>query len=94
MLDINTVCVVYGQAARAFANGHLLVDYLPSVSVLKLVNSLEGVSSRRLRSERPDIARCYCWRGALWSLSDFSASCGCTPISVVGEYIEQQATPA
>jgi len=72
---------------------HLLVNYPPSVSVSKLVNSLKGASSRRLRAERPDIAKRYYWRGALWSPSYFAASCGGAPISVVRQYIEQQATP-
>lgn len=72
---------------------HLLVNYPPSVSVSKLVNSLKGASSRRLRVERPDIANRYYWRGALWSPSYFAASCGGAPIAVVRQYIEQQATP-
>ena len=41
---------------------HLLVHYPPKVAVSALVNSLKGVSARRLRQERPDIARHY-WRG-------------------------------
>ena len=73
---------------------HLLVNHPPSVSVSKLVNSLKGASSRRLRTERPDIAKRYYWRGALCSPSYFAASCGGAPISVVRQYIEQQATPA
>ena len=73
---------------------HLLVNYPPSVSVSRLVNSLKGASSRRLRTERPDIAKRYYWRGTLWSPSYFAASCGGAPISVVRQYIEQQATPA
>jgi putative transposase len=71
----------------------LLVSYPPSVSVSKLVNSLKGASSRRLRAERTDIAERYYWRGALWSPSYFAASCGGAPLSVVRQYIEQQATP-
>jgi putative transposase len=73
---------------------HLLVNYPPSISVSKLVNSLKGASSRRLRTERPDIAKRYYWRGSLWSPSYCAASCGGAPISVLRQYIEQQATPA
>ncbi|WP_431035949.1 IS200/IS605 family transposase [Streptomyces sp. P6-2-1] len=40
---------------------HLLADFPPEVAVTKLVNSLKGVSSRRLRQEFPDLARHY-WR--------------------------------
>lgn len=40
---------------------HLLVNFPPKVAVTKLVNSLKGVSSRRLRQEFPDLVRHY-WR--------------------------------
>ena len=49
------------------------VAYPPKVAISKLVNSLKGVSSRRLKQEFPDLARRYC-RGALWSPSYFAAS--------------------
>lgn len=71
---------------------HLLVNYLPKIAVSTLVNSLKGVSSRRLREIRPDIASHY-WKGVLWSPSYFAASCGGAPISIVRQYIEQQQTP-
>jgi len=72
---------------------HLLVNYPPSVPVSKLVNSLKGASSRRLRVDRPSIANRTVWRSALWSPSYFAASCGGAPIAIVRQYIEQQATP-
>ncbi|TLI79706.1 hypothetical protein FEK42_21080, partial [Escherichia sp. E2748] len=31
--------------------------------------------------------------GVLWSPSYFASSCGCAPISVIRQYIEQQQTP-
>ena len=68
---------------------HLLVHYPPKVSVSALVNSLKGVSARRLRQDRPDIARRY-GQGGLWSASYFAASCGGAPIEVLRQYIEQQ----
>lgn len=71
---------------------HLLVEYPPKVSVSALVNSLKGASSRRLRSERPDIKGRY-WKNMLWSPSYFAASCGGAPIGIVHQYIEQQQTP-
>ncbi|GAA4029839.1 hypothetical protein GCM10022232_89650 [Streptomyces plumbiresistens] len=40
---------------------HLLVNLPPKVAVTKLVNSLKGVSSRRLRQEFPDRVR-HNWR--------------------------------
>ncbi len=71
---------------------HLLIEYPPKVAVSALVNSLKGASSRRLRTERPDIANRY-WKNMLWSPSYFAASCGGAPIGIVRQYIEQQQTP-
>ena len=53
----------------------LLVNYPPKVAISKLVNSLKGVSSRRLRQYYPDIHQYY-WKGILWSPSCFAGSCG------------------
>jgi putative transposase len=71
---------------------HLLVEYPPKVAVSKLVNSLKGVSSRRLRQEYPAIARRY-YKGGLWSPSYFAGSCGGAPISILRSYIERQSPP-
>ncbi|MEV6950447.1 IS200/IS605 family transposase [Streptomyces sp. NPDC051183] len=72
---------------------HLLVNLPPKVALSKLVNSLKGVSSRRLRQEFPDLARHY-WRAQrLWSGSYFAGSVGGAPLSMVRQYIEQQNRP-
>jgi putative transposase len=71
---------------------HLLINYPPKVSISKLVNSLKGVSSRRLRQQYPEILRYY-WKGVLWSPSYFAGSCGGAPISVLKQYIQNQNTP-
>ena len=62
------------------------------ISISKLVNSLKGVSSRKLRLEHPDLLQHY-WKGVLWSPSYFAGSCGGAPIGVIRKYIEQQNTP-
>ena len=71
---------------------HLLVNYPPKVAISSLVNSLKGVSSRRLRRKYPNILR-KMWRGSLWSPSYFAGSCGGAPIEIIRKYIEQQRTP-
>lgn len=72
---------------------HLLVSFPPKVALSKLVNSLKGVSSRRLRQEFPELARHY-WRARrLWSGSYFAGSVGGAPLSVLHQYIEQQDQP-
>ncbi|MBO4209571.1 transposase, partial [Micromonospora echinofusca] len=56
----------------------------------RLVNSLKGVSSRRMRQEFPDLARHYYRANKLWSGSYFAGSVGGAPLSAVRRYIEQQ----
>ena len=72
---------------------HLLVNYPPKVAVARLVNSLKGVSSRRLRQEFPDLVRHYYRANKLWSGSYFAGTVGGAPLSVVKQYIEQQNRP-
>ncbi|GHU19554.1 IS605 family transposase [Alphaproteobacteria bacterium] len=72
---------------------HLLVNYPPKVQISKLVNSLKGVSSRLLRSERQDIAQKFYFKNVLWSPSYFAASCGGAPISIIRQYIDSQNPP-
>jgi putative transposase len=73
---------------------HLLVSFPPKVALSKLVNSLKGVSSRRMRQEFPDLHRHYYRANRLWSASYFAGSAGGAPISVLRHYIEQQNRPA
>jgi putative transposase len=68
---------------------HLLVEYPPKVSVSRLVNSLKGVSSRKLREWRPEVSGRY-HRGVLWSPSYFAASCGGAPLSIIANYVRDQ----
>jgi putative transposase len=71
---------------------HLLVHYPPKIAISKLVNSLKGSSSYRLKRLHPEINQYY-WQGKLWSPSYFVSSCGGAPIEIVRQYIEQQQTP-
>lgn len=73
---------------------HLLLNFPPKVALSKLVNSLKGVSSRRLPQEFPDPVRHYWQAQRLWSGSYFAGSAGGEPISVLRQYIEQQKRPA
>ena len=95
--SFTSVCTDFGAEMRACDGEddhvHLLVEYPPSVAIPKLVNSLKGVSSRRLRQQRPDIVRRY-WKGVLWSPSYFAASCGGAPLDIIRRYVEQQRKTA
>ena len=57
-------------------------------------SSLNGVSSRRLRQEFPDL-RQHCWQARrLRSGSHFAGSADRAPTSVLPQYTEQQDPPA
>ena len=73
---------------------HLLVNFPPKVALSRLVNSLKGVSSRRLRQEFPGLRRHYWQANRLWSGSYFAGSLAGAPITVLRQYIEQQDRPA
>lgn len=92
------VCADFAAELREF-NGetdhvHLLIEYPPKISVSALVNSLKGVSARRLRAEFTGCANRASLHGHFWSPSYFAASCGGAPLSIIRQYIEQQRRPA
>ena len=72
---------------------HLLVNYPPKVQLSRLVNSLKGVSSRKLKQHHPELIKPAYLKNTLWSPSYFAGSVGGAPLSVLKQYIEQQKTP-
>jgi putative transposase len=92
------VCADFGAELAEF-NGepehvHLLVNFPPTMAISRLVNSLKGVSSRRLRQEFPDLRQHYWQATRLWSGSYFAGSADGTPLSALRQYIEQQDQPS
>jgi putative transposase len=95
--SMRKVCADFGAKLREF-NGeddhvHLLVEYPPKVAVSALVNSLKGVSARRLRAGFTGRVSRHIMHGHLWSPSYFAASSGGAPLSIIRQYIEQQRRP-
>ena len=72
---------------------HLLVNYPPKVSIVKLVNSLKGVSSRMIRKKNYPSIKAKLWGNMLWSPSYFAGSCSGAPLEVIKQYIQQQESP-
>jgi putative transposase len=72
---------------------HLLVQYPPKVALSDLVNSLKGVSSRRLRQDFVGRINRAGMRGRSWSPSYFAGSCGGAPLHIVKDYIADQKQP-
>lgn len=96
---LQEVCAAFEAELTEF-NGerdhvHLLINYPPKVTLSKLVNSLKGVSSRKLKQEFAYIREHWiCTRsGSLWSPSYFAGSVGGAPLTVLKQYIEQQDRP-
>jgi putative transposase len=92
------VCADFSAELREF-NGqadhvHLLIEYPPKICVSTLVNSLKGVSARRLRAEFTGRVNRASMHGHFWSPSFLAASCGGAPLSIIRQYIEQQQRPA
>jgi putative transposase len=92
------VCADFGATLAEF-NGeddhvHLLVEYPPKVAVSALVNSLKGVSARRLRAEFTGRVNRHSMRGHFWSPSYFAVSAGGAPLSILRAYIEGQRRPS
>jgi putative transposase len=69
---------------------HMLVEYPPTIALARLVNSLKGVSSRRLRQRNYPEVNEKLWRGHLWSPSYLVASCGEAQLETITAYIENQ----
>ncbi|WP_030480565.1 IS200/IS605 family transposase [Lentzea albidocapillata] len=87
------VCAGLGAQLREFNGETDHVHYPPSLALSTLVNSLKGVSSRRLRQEFPAHIRRYLWAQHFWSPSFFAGSCAGAPLSLIKEYIDQQKRP-
>ncbi|HEV8246562.1 MAG TPA: IS200/IS605 family transposase [Polyangiaceae bacterium] len=69
---------------------HLLVGYPPKVALSRLVNSLKGVSARRVRSAKLAEVRGKLWGEHFWSPSYCAVSCGGAPLEIVKRYVEAQ----
>lgn len=69
---------------------HLLVEYPPKLALSRLVNSLKGVSARRLRSAGLPEVHDKLSGAHFWSPSYCGVSCGGAPLKIIKQYIEQQ----
>ena len=91
------VCTDFGATLAEFNPAedhvHLLAAYPPKVALCHLVNSLKGVSSRRLRQDLAGRINTAAMRGRFWSPSYFAGSCGGAPLSTAQDYITNQKRP-
>ena len=71
---------------------HFLLGLNPKCAPSTVANNFKTVTSRLLRKEYPAL-RAKFKEPVLWSRSYFVASVGGAPLSVIKQYIEQQARP-
>ena len=71
---------------------HLLFQYYPQMELPKFVGNIKSVTSRRLRSEFPELAESY-KQSVLWNEAYFIASCGGVTVSQLKQYVQGQNTP-
>lgn len=71
---------------------HMLIKGTPSTDLVKVTNTLKGVSSRYLRQEFPEIKNLL-WGDSFWSDSKFIASTGQVSLDVLMKYVESQNEP-
>ncbi len=69
---------------------HLLIAYPPKVALSRLVNSLKGVSARRIRTRDFPEVRGKLSGTAFWSPSYCAVSCGGAPLDIIKRYIQDQ----
>jgi putative transposase len=66
---------------------HLLVEVEPQFGIHRLVKNLKGMSSHTLRKE---FASLVSRLPTLWTNSNFVATVGGAPLSVIKQYVENQ----
>jgi|SRR5271167_1221992 len=72
---------------------HLLIEYLPQMSISEIVNALKGVSSRIVRRDCMAEIRHALWGEHFWTPSYFVTSCGGAPLQLIQQYVENQRNP-
>ncbi|MFC4542537.1 IS200/IS605 family transposase [Halosolutus amylolyticus] len=67
---------------------HILFTAKPTTNLTKFINSLKGVSSRKIRDEYPQTRQVL--DSAFWQPGYFLATTGQVSIDVLMEYVEEQ----
>jgi len=70
---------------------HLLISLNPKAQPSKLVNNLKTVTSRLIRKEYAEHVKKYYWKPIFWSRTYCLLTVGGAPLSVLKQYIENQA---
>ena len=73
---------------------HLIVSYMPQISISNLVANLKATSSKYMWAKYQEyLAKIYYKKRVLWTGSYLVSSCGGVTIDVLRKYIEEQKSP-
>jgi len=71
---------------------HMLLELNPKIALSTFINNLKTVSSRYIRKDFSNhLSKFYYKNPIFWSRSYCILTCGGAPLSVIKQYIEQQA---
>ncbi len=90
-------CEDWGGALIEF-NGeadhvHALIELPPNLDLSRFVNNVKTTSSRLIRRDFGEQLSYVYRKPVFWSRSYCIISCGGAPLSVIRQYVEQQAAP-
>src|ERR1022692_3819100 len=69
---------------------HILFKSKPTLDITKYINTLKGVSSRKIREAHKDFLQDKLWGDHFWSPSYFLATSGNVSLEILKNYIETQ----
>ena len=72
---------------------HVLMELPPNLDLSRFVNNMKTTSSRLIRRDFGKQLRHVYRKPVFWSRSYCIISCGGAPLSVIKQYVEQQAAP-
>jgi putative transposase len=68
---------------------HLVVQFVPHISVSKMMQLFKGKSSRILRKEFPELEEFY-WGDSFWSDGYFAETVGNHSLEAIKQYVKNQ----
>lgn len=68
---------------------HLLVQFVPDISISKMVQLFKGRSSRLLRKEFPELEEFY-WGDSFWADGYFAETVGSCDLETIKRYVQNQ----
>ena len=68
---------------------HIIVQFVPSISISRMVQLFKGKSSRVLRSEFPELEEFY-WGDSFWADGYFAETVGVCNLEKIKAYVKNQ----